>query len=73
MSQLRNGKLSVHLIDVDDFGFEWKLEDLSWDLTKGVAPGDLYSDARDQTVNDGILKTSIPDTMSSKPFAGIIV
>ena len=58
--------MSVHFIDVDDFRFEWKLEDLPWDLAKSVALGDLHGDTLDQTVIDGILKKSIPDKMSSK-------
>ena len=58
--------MSIHLIDVDDFKFEWKLEDLPWDLTNGVTPGDLHGDTLDQKVIDGILKRSIPDTVSSK-------
>lgn len=61
-----DGKVSVHLIDVEDFKFEWKLEDLPWDLTNGIAPGELHGDTLDQKVIDGILKRSIPDTASSK-------
>ena len=61
-----DGKVSVHFIDVDDFRFEWRLEDLPWDLTNGVAPGELHGDTLDQTLIDGILQRSIPDTVSSK-------
>lgn len=61
-----DGKVSVHLTDVDDFRFEWRLEDLPWDLTNGVSPGDLHGDTLDQTLVDGILKRSIPGTVSSK-------
>jgi len=58
--------VSVHFIDVDDFRFEWRLEDLPWDLTNGVAPGDLHGDTLDQKLVDGILERSIPITLSSK-------
>ena len=58
--------MSVHLIDVDDFRFEWKLEDLPWGITDGVAPGNLHGDTLDLTLIDGILKKSIPDTVPSK-------
>lgn len=64
--------MSVHFIDVGDFRFEWKLEDLPWDLANGVAPGDLHGDTLDQTLVDGILKRSIPDTVPSKAKTALL-
>jgi len=64
--------VSVHFIDVGDFRFEWKLEDLPWDLTNGVAPGDLHGDTLDQTLVNGILKRSIPDTVPSKAKTALL-
>ena len=58
--------MSVHFVDVDDFRFEWRLEDLPWGLTNGITPGELHADTLDQTLIDGILERSIPDTVSPK-------
>ena len=54
-----DGKLSVHLQDIDNFYHEWDVDSLPWDAVTPVPPGDEHSEELDQklvaALNDTVL------------------
>jgi hypothetical protein len=57
----RDGKISVHLQDIDNFYHEWDINALPWDAVTPVPPGQAPPEELDQrfvgTLNEKVLNT----------------
>jgi hypothetical protein len=49
-----DGKLSIHLKDLDNFHHEWDVESLPWDAVTPITPGDEHPEALDQRLVDAL-------------------
>ncbi|KAF8968014.1 cystathionine beta-lyase [Flammula alnicola] len=49
-----DGKLSIHLQDLDDFRYEWDVESLPWDAVTPVAPGEEHPEELDQRLVEAL-------------------
>ncbi|EIW84219.1 cystathionine beta-lyase [Coniophora puteana RWD-64-598 SS2] len=50
----RDGKLSVHLMDIDEFRYEWDVNDLPWDACTPVRPDEMHGDGLDAGLLEAI-------------------
>lgn len=55
----RDNKLTVHLLDIDNFYNEWDVESLPWDAVTPVAPGEEHPEELDQRLVDALNKRAL--------------
>jgi hypothetical protein len=55
-SPRRDGKLSVHFNDIDNFYYEWDIEALPWDAVTPFLTGENHPDALDQKLINAIIE-----------------
>ena len=58
-----DGKLSIHLQDLDSFYNEWDVESLPWDAVTPIAPGDEHPDELDQRLVDALNSRALDSEM----------
>lgn len=55
-SPRRDGKLSVHFNDIENFYHEWDIEGLPWDAVTPIRTGEHHPDALDQKLINAIIE-----------------
>ena len=58
-----DGKLSIHLQDLDSFYNEWDVKSLPWDAVTPIAPGDEHPDELDQRLVDALNSSALNSEM----------
>ncbi|KAF4613766.1 hypothetical protein D9613_007877 [Agrocybe pediades] len=62
----RDNKVSVHLVDIDNFYKEWDVDSLPWDAVTPVPPGDEHPEALDQRLIDALNETALASIPAEK-------
>ena len=61
-----DGKLSVHLWDMDDFYQEWDIDSLPWDAVTSVSPGNNHPEELDQRLIEALNERALGSIPSEK-------
>lgn len=70
LSSPRNDrKISVHLLNIGNFYYEWDIDDLPWDAVTPVPPGSTHPDNLDQRLVDAISQRALPSPDQLPPKA----
>jgi len=61
-----DNKVSVHLVDIDNFYIEWDVDSLPWDAVTPVPPGDEHPETLDQRLIDALNETALSSIPAEK-------
>ena len=68
-SPRRDNKISVHLMNINNYYQEWDISKLPWDSVTPVPPGETHPDGLDQRLIDAINERVLGTSVSLPPKA----
>ncbi|KAK0469897.1 cystathionine beta-lyase [Desarmillaria tabescens] len=66
-----DGKISVHFTDIDNFYYEWTIDDLPWHVVKPIAIDEEHPEILDQVLVDALNSGPLKDLTEAQKHARV--